>query len=140
MALYYAPFKFTQQRRMARGDTTVIKTFADLDLDPNLLTAIEEMGYSRPTQIQAQALTRQQAQSQAIASIRSLRYDDTNYFWINNYQPAMVMHPIKPALEGKDLTNNKDPDGTPLFVEMVSVVKQSGEGYVPYKWPKQSNL
>ena len=88
---------------------------------------------------QNQTLTRQQAQSQAIASIRSLRYDDTNYFWINNYQPAMVMHPIKPALEGKDLTNNKDPDGTPLFVEMVSVVKQSGEGYVPYKWPKPGN-
>ncbi len=88
---------------------------------------------------QNQTLTRQQAQSQAIASIRSLGYDDTNYFWINNYQPAMVMHPIKPALEGKDLTNNKDPDGTPLFVEMVSVVKQSGEGYVPYKWPKPGN-
>jgi len=88
---------------------------------------------------QNQTLTRQQAQSQAIASIRSLRYNDTNYFWINNYQPAMVMHPIKPALEGKDLTNNKDPDGTPLFVEMVSVVKQSGEGYVPYKWPKPGN-
>lgn len=85
---------------------------------------------------QNQTLTRTQAQSQAMASIRSLRYDDTNYFWINNYQPAMVMHPIKPALEGKDLTNNKDPDGTPLFVEMVDVVKKSGEGYVPYKWPK----
>ncbi|KGK02947.1 MULTISPECIES: methyl-accepting chemotaxis protein [Pseudoalteromonas] len=85
---------------------------------------------------QSQTLTRAQAQSQAMASIRSLRYDDTNYFWINNYQPAMVMHPIKPALEGKDLTNNKDPDGTPLFVEMVDVVKKSGEGYVPYKWPK----
>lgn len=85
---------------------------------------------------QSQKLTRAQAQSQAMASIRSLRYDDTNYFWINNYQPTMVMHPIKPALEGKDLTNNKDPDGTPLFVEMVDVVKKSGEGYVPYKWPK----
>lgn len=34
----------------------MIKTFADLDLDPTLLTAIEEMGYSRPTQIQAQAI------------------------------------------------------------------------------------
>ena len=88
---------------------------------------------------QSQTLTRAQAQSQAMASIRSLRYDDTNYFWINNYQPAMVMHPIKPALEGKDLTNNKDPDGTPLFVEMVDVVKKSGEGYVPYKWPKPSS-
>lgn len=34
----------------------MIKTFADLDLDPVLLKAIDEMGYSRPTQIQAQAI------------------------------------------------------------------------------------
>ncbi|MGB0946868.1 MAG: methyl-accepting chemotaxis protein, partial [Pseudoalteromonas marina] len=59
-----------------------------------------------------------------------------NYFWINNYQPEMVMHPIKPALEGKDLTNNKDPDGKALFVEMVNITKKDGEGFIPYKWPK----
>jgi ATP-dependent RNA helicase SrmB len=34
----------------------VIKDFADLDLDPNLLQAIDEMGFSRPTQIQAAAI------------------------------------------------------------------------------------
>ncbi|GAL10702.1 ATP-dependent RNA helicase SrmB [Vibrio astriarenae] len=34
----------------------MIKTFADLDLDPNLLDAIEEMGFSRPTQVQAEAI------------------------------------------------------------------------------------
>lgn len=34
----------------------MIRTFADLDLDPNLLAAIEEMGYERPTQIQAEAI------------------------------------------------------------------------------------
>ncbi|WP_260259818.1 ATP-dependent RNA helicase SrmB [Vibrio intestinalis] len=34
----------------------MIKNFAELDLDPNLLIAIEEMGYERPTQVQAQAI------------------------------------------------------------------------------------
>jgi ATP-dependent RNA helicase SrmB len=34
----------------------VIKNFAELELDPNLLEAIEEMGYTRPTQIQAEAI------------------------------------------------------------------------------------
>lgn len=85
---------------------------------------------------QKKTLTREQAQTQAIKTITALRYDTTNYFWINNYQPKMVMHPIKPALDGKDLTNNKDPDGKALFVEMVNVVKRNGEGFVPYKWPK----
>ncbi|ATC85558.1 methyl-accepting chemotaxis protein [Pseudoalteromonas arctica] len=85
---------------------------------------------------QNNTLTQQQAQSHALNAIRALRYDKTNYFWINNYQPKMVMHPIKPALEGKDLTNNKDPDGKALFVDMVNIVKRSGEGFIPYKWPK----
>ena len=85
---------------------------------------------------QNNTLTQQQAQTQAISAIRALRYDKTNYFWINNYQPEMVMHPIKPALEGKDLTNNKDPDGKALFVEMVNITKKDGEGFIPYKWPK----
>ncbi|WP_352339648.1 cache domain-containing protein, partial [Psychrobacter sp. 16-MNA-CIBAN-0192] len=60
----------------------------------------------------------------------------TNYFWINDYHPKMIMHPFKPDLNGTDLTNNKDPDGTALFVEMVKVTQQAGSGFVPYKWPK----
>jgi len=85
---------------------------------------------------QNNTLTQAQAQSQALAAIKALRYDKTNYFWVNNYQPKMVMHPIKPALNGKDLSNNKDPDGKALFVEMVNIVKQQKEGFIPYKWPK----
>ena len=34
----------------------MIKNFAELDLDPDLLLAIDEMGYQRPTQIQAEAI------------------------------------------------------------------------------------
>ena len=34
----------------------MIRTFAELDLDQNLIEAIEEMGFERPTQIQADAI------------------------------------------------------------------------------------
>ncbi|QIL85013.1 ATP-dependent RNA helicase SrmB [Vibrio sp. HDW18] len=34
----------------------MIKTFADLELDPVLLEAIDDMGFSRPTQVQAEAI------------------------------------------------------------------------------------
>ena len=50
--------------------------------------------------------------------------------------PKMVMHPIKPELDGTDLTDNKDPNGKHLFVEFVKTVKSSGGGFVPYMWPK----
>lgn len=34
----------------------MIRTFAELELSPNLLRAIEEVGYERPTEVQAQAI------------------------------------------------------------------------------------
>jgi len=82
------------------------------------------------------SLNEKQAKEQAIEVLKSLRYDKTNYFWINDFSPTMIMHPIKPALNGKSVGGVKDPDGTPLFINMVKVVREKGQGFVPYKWPK----
>lgn len=86
---------------------------------------------------QSGTLTREVAQQQAKASIAAMRYDNGNgYFWINDMGPKMVMHPVKPELNGADLTKNKDPNGKFLFVEFVNTVKASGKGFVDYQWPK----
>ena len=50
--------------------------------------------------------------------------------------PRMVLHPIKPELDGKDVSDMKDPNGKPLFVEFVDTVKKDGAGYVDYLWPR----
>ena len=34
-----------------------------------------------------------------------------NYFWINDERPTMIMHPMKPELDGTDLTSLKRPFG-----------------------------
>ena len=81
-------------------------------------------------------LSEQQAKQAALETISALRYDNNNYFWINDYQPVMVMHPFKPELNGKSLAGSKDPDGVLLFVDMVKIVKKQGKGFIPYKWPK----
>jgi methyl-accepting chemotaxis protein len=81
-------------------------------------------------------LTTDEAQAAAIAAVRELRYAGGEYFWINDMHPTMVVHPIKPELDGTDLTQNVDPDGNHLFVEFVDVVKAHGAGFVTYKWPK----
>jgi len=77
-----------------------------------------------------------EGKKQALDALRSLRYNDAEYFWVNDMHPKMVMHPIRPELDGTDLTDNKDPNGKHLFVEMVKTVKASGGGLVPYMWPK----
>ena len=56
--------------------------------------------------------------------------------WINDMHPRMVMHPVRPELNGQDLSANKDPNGLPLFMEFVRIVKTQGAGFVPYMWPK----
>lgn len=82
------------------------------------------------------AVSDDEAKRSALETIKSLRYSETEYFWINDMQPRMVMHPIKPELDGKDLAETKDPTGKRLFVEFVETVKAKGAGYVFYMWPK----
>ncbi|TQL01811.1 methyl-accepting chemotaxis protein [Cellulomonas sp. SLBN-39] len=76
------------------------------------------------------------AQAQALDALRALRYGGEEYFWVNDMGPTMLMHPIKPELDGTDLTMNEDPDGLRLFVRMVEVVQADGAGVVAYQWPK----
>ncbi|CAB9492618.1 methyl-accepting chemotaxis protein [Alteromonas macleodii] len=75
------------------------------------------------------------AKQQALAAVKKLRYDGSNYFWIQDQTPSMVMHPIKPALDGKDLRTFKDGNGKAFFIEMAQKVKAQGDGFVDYVWP-----
>ena len=81
-------------------------------------------------------LTRPQAQAQAMATLRSLRYGQDDYFWVNDMHPRMIMHPFNARLEGQDISGNTDADGVKMFVEMVDVVRRDGEGFVAYRWAK----
>ena len=82
------------------------------------------------------AMTEDEARQRAMAALKELRYSGNEYFWINDMQPKMVMHPIRPDLDGKDLAGTKDSQGQPLFVAFVNVVKAQGAGMVSYLWPK----
>jgi methyl-accepting chemotaxis protein len=87
-------------------------------------------------QVATGALSDEAARQAAMAAVKALRYSSSEYFWIHDMQPRMVMHPIKPELDGKDLRDNQDPTGKHLFVAFTEVVKASGSGFVWYLWPK----
>ena len=84
----------------------------------------------------AGSLSRDAAQQQALQVISKMRYDQGDYFWINDLRPFMVMHPTNPKLDGKDLSAIKDPDGVAIFNEMVTLAKTQGSGNLAYRWPK----
>jgi methyl-accepting chemotaxis protein len=81
-------------------------------------------------------MTVDDAKKAAMNAVRAMRYDKVEYFWINDLNDQMVMHPIKPELDGKKLDQIKDKNGKFLFVEFNKVVKANGAGFVDYLWPK----
>jgi len=85
---------------------------------------------------QSGEMSREAAQTAAVAAIKTLRYDENEYFWINDMHPRMVMHPYKPKLDGEDLSGFEDPEGKRLFVAFADTVREKGEGFVDYLWPK----
>jgi methyl-accepting chemotaxis protein len=83
------------------------------------------------------AMSEEEAKTQALAVLDRLRYDEKEYFWVNDMSPKMLMHPINKKLVEKDsIADVKDPNGKALFIEMVDVVKAKGEGFVEYMWPQ----
>ena len=104
----------------------------------------------------AGTLTEAAARAEAINIIKALRYEEKEYFWINDLGkpfPTMIMHPTVPSLDGKVLDAEKFNCATSqsfgdavtpvntggkknLFAAFVEVVDKSGKGYVTYNWPK----
>jgi len=81
-------------------------------------------------------LSLREAQKRAVKRIRKLRYgpEGKDYFWINDMQPRMVMHPYRSDLEGRDLSTLEDSSGKRLFSGFVKTVKNHTAGYVDYTW------
>lgn len=81
-------------------------------------------------------MSREEAQRQAIEQIKNLHYGQQmkDYFWVNDMEPRMVIHPYRPDLNGQSLAHFSDPQGKKLFVEVVKIVKEQQAGYVEYMW------
>ncbi|WP_136513776.1 cache domain-containing protein [Geomonas edaphica] len=86
--------------------------------------------------VQKGEFTLEEGKKRAKDRIRQMRYADNEYFWINDLNAVMIMHPIKPELDGKDQGGSKDSKGKAIFVEMANVAKSKGAGIVEYLWPK----
>ena len=81
-------------------------------------------------------LTREAAQDRAVEQLRQLRYgpEAKDYFWINDMQPRLIMHPYRKDLEGTNIADFTDPSGKRLFTEFVKTVRKQKAGYVDYLW------
>ena len=77
------------------------------------------------------------AQNAAKNAISAMRYDGKEYLFIFDMQLKMLMHPIKPEMNGQDLSGLKDPATGSLFmVEMRDLIQANKPGFVHYLWPQ----
>lgn len=81
-------------------------------------------------------LTEAEAKSRSLEALRALRFAGGNYFWINDLEPRMVMHPIRTELDGKPIGEMTDPNGKRYFLEFAAVAKRDGQGFVDYEFLK----
>ncbi|WP_158227240.1 methyl-accepting chemotaxis protein [Mangrovitalea sediminis] len=77
----------------------------------------------------------EQAQAEAKRAVADLRFGKDGYFFITDMHPRMIMNPMMPKLDGRDLSDLKDPTGKRIIVDMVHVVQQQEAGFVSYLWP-----
>lgn len=84
-------------------------------------------------EVDAKMLTTQQAQQLALKEVSTIRYDKTNYVWINDYNGNMLYHP---TLKGNQ-SDLADKNGVKFIAEGTSIAKEKGNGFVNYIWTKQ---
>jgi len=84
-------------------------------------------------------LSQEQAKAKALEAIAAIRYDETNYVFISNVKAKMLSHPIKPELNGQDMSLTRDKNGVSIFVEFANIAKNQGHGSLNYYWPKPNS-
>jgi len=85
---------------------------------------------------QTDGISEEEAKHQALQAMRALKYSETEYFWVNDMNSIMLVHPAQPKLEGSNLSNFRDENGAKVFEEFVTLANTKGEGHVDYLWPR----
>lgn len=73
------------------------------------------------------------AQAKALEKVAGIKFDDTNYIWVNDYDNNMLYHP---TLKGNQ-SDLADKTGKKFVAEGTELAKKNGFGLVHYLWTKQ---
>ncbi|MEB3100804.1 methyl-accepting chemotaxis protein [Ferviditalea candida] len=83
-----------------------------------------------------QGLSEAQAQQEAIALLRELKYGKNGYFWMDNTNYKLLLLPPTPEKEGMDRENLTDQTGNKFIKQMVDGAMKSDDSFVNYYFPK----
>ena len=72
----------------------------------------------------------------ALEKLRPVRYGESGYFFVIDFDGVSRLSPVTPELEGKSLLDIKDTDGGFPFRELQALARSNGGGYAVYNWKK----
>jgi signal transduction histidine kinase/DNA-binding response OmpR family regulator len=80
--------------------------------------------------------TRPEAQQSAIESVRAMRFETSNYFFILDMRGTTILNPPRPELEGQPLESIKDTAAGQVLRSFEEIIRKQGHGFVSYAWHK----
>lgn len=125
----------SKDRELARYETDLFAQY-DVMIKNEVDTAYYLLeSYQR--QASNKIMTDAEAQASARKAIKSLRYGDSGYFWIDQKDGALIAHPISTDQEGTNRLALKDPNGTELIKNIIDAATNgTNAGYSNYQWEK----
>ena len=87
-------------------------------------------------QVQAGKRPLETAQARGREIINHLRYDKTNYLWIQAAGPRIVDHPMRPEWAGKQTDDLGDPVLVKLYRDLDRTAQDPQGGFLPYEFTK----
>lgn len=80
--------------------------------------------------VAAGILTEEEAKAEAAEIVRAMRYrdDDSGYFWIDDTDYILVMHPILPEQEGSNRYDLEDQNGIMIIQSIMKVCQSADKG------------
>ncbi|AXE94817.1 cache domain-containing protein [Paraburkholderia sp. SIMBA_050] len=75
--------------------------------------------------------------TRALDVLESMDFGRDGYFFVYDMHGRSLMHPREPNLVGRDLSELRDPQGTPTIQRLLAAASRGG-GYVRYMWHRPS--
>ncbi|MEG2146303.1 MAG: cache domain-containing protein [Lachnospiraceae bacterium] len=138
IAIFLGLNGINRERTVAHEDLKVIEAKIRDDYDKNIRNQVENVLSLMDSVYQEQVagnLTEEEAKAQIIKQVKSLRYNETGYFWIDDEDAILIAHPLLEEREGEDRTQEEDKAGNMLIQNILAVAK-SGGGFTDFYYIK----
>lgn len=93
--------------------------------------------------VQTGELSEEEAKQEAVEIVRAIRYgdDSSGYFWIDDTDYILVMHPILPEQEGSNRYTLEDQNGIMIIQSIYSVCTSAGKaGFNEFYFTKSDGV